>query len=278
MSVMNIPWGVAHTFHAPILKAGSLDYAHAADWTPAAGDVMVSKDGGAFANIATLPTYIAGSGTLTWSLSAAECEATEIIIQVIDKAATKKVTDQMFRLVTAKAGAFDVGRAAAGAASSITLGASASAVADFYKGAVVAITGGTGNNQSRLITGYTTGKIATVDHAWAVMPDATSVYGVWPNAAASAAPAAPATPAPADLSTTAVSAVVAAVLDGADGIEPGLTTRQALRLMSAMLFGQVSGGNTGTEVFKAAKTAAKTRVTVTATATGDRTAVVVDPT
>jgi hypothetical protein len=274
MSVMTIPWGAVHTFRAPILKAGSLDYAHTADWTPAAGDVMVSKDGGAFANIATLPTYIAASGTLTWKLSAAECEATEIIIQVIDKAATKKVTDQMFRLVTAKVGAFDVGRAAAGAASSITLGSSASAVADFYKGAVVAITGGTGVNQSRLITGYTTGKIATVDHAWAVMPDATSVYGVWPNAAASAASAAPA---PADLSTAAVSAVVAAVLDGVDGIEPGLTAREALRLMAAMLFGQVSGAGTGTEVFKAAKTAAKARVTVTATAAGNRTAVVVDP-
>jgi hypothetical protein len=273
---MNIPWGVAHTFHAPILKAGSLDYAHTADWTPAAGDVMVSKDGGAFANIATLPTYITGSGTLTWSLSAAECEATEIIIQVIDKAATKKVTDQMFRLVTAKAGAFDVGRAAAGAASSITLGASASAVADFYKGAVVAITGGTGDNQSRLITGYTTGRVATVDRPWAVAPDGTSIYGVWPNSAGAAASSS-SSAAAADLSTTAVSAVVAAVLDGADGIEPGLTTRQALRLMAAMLFGQVSGGNTGTEVFKAAKTAAKTRVTVTATATGDRTAVVIDP-
>ena len=93
MSVMTIPWGAVHTFRAPILKAGGTDFALAADWTPAAGDVKVSKDGGAFANIATLPAFIAGSGTLTWTLSATETEATEVIVQVIDTKGTKTVQD-----------------------------------------------------------------------------------------------------------------------------------------------------------------------------------------
>lgn len=67
--------------------------------------------------------------------------------------------------------------AAAGGATSITLGSSAVAVADFYVGATITITGGTGNGQSKTITEYTSGKVATVS-AWTTAPDATSTYTV----------------------------------------------------------------------------------------------------
>lgn len=51
---------------------------------------------------------------------------------------------------------------------------------DFYKGAIVKIIAGTGANQSaRTIIAYNfTTQVATVDQAWAVTPDATSVYRI----------------------------------------------------------------------------------------------------
>ncbi len=57
--------------------------------------------------------------------------------------------------------------AVGGANGSITLDASASAVDDLYKNALVVITGGTGVGQSRTISGYTgTSKVATVTPNW----------------------------------------------------------------------------------------------------------------
>lgn len=75
--------------------------------------------------------------------------------------------------------------AQAGGATSITLDASASATNDFYKGAVVFLTGGTGAGQYRLITAYNgTSKAATVTPAWATNPDNTSTFAVLPRGAA----------------------------------------------------------------------------------------------
>lgn len=69
--------------------------------------------------------------------------------------------------------------AQAGAAGSITLDASASATTDFYKGAMVMLTGGTGVGQWRLITAYNgTTKVATVAPNWATNPDNTSTFAV----------------------------------------------------------------------------------------------------
>lgn len=69
----------------------------------------------------------------------------------------------------------DVDTAQAGAASTITLAATAPAVD--LTGHVVETTGGTGPGQTRVITAYDTAtKIATVFPAWAVEPDATTTY------------------------------------------------------------------------------------------------------
>jgi hypothetical protein len=68
------------------------------------------------------------------------------------------------------------GVAAAGGASSITLDANAVATAEYYDGAIVQIVSGTGIGQSRVITGYTAARVATVADAWAVQPTSSSVY------------------------------------------------------------------------------------------------------
>lgn len=73
------------------------------------------------------------------------------------------------------------GTAQAGASSTITLDASASASNNFYNNAVIQLTGGLNPNQARIITGYDgTTKVATVSPTWAAVPDNTTTFSIWP--------------------------------------------------------------------------------------------------
>jgi len=285
MSTISIPWGTAYTFRAPIVKASSTDYAIVGntptpDWTPIAGDVKISKDGGAFANIATLPSTVtlAGSAAWSWTLSAAETEATEIVIQIID-ASPKAVQDQFFRLQTTKASALQVGvpQAAQSAGdTAITLDATAASQTDFYKGSVVAIISGDGANQARIITAYNgTSKVATIDRGWDVAlttGGTRSVFAVFPQGLNQ--------PLTSAQTTSAVPSTVqiATEIFDTQTVETGMTFRGALRLMGAVLVGRRSGTGSGTEVFNAAVTNAKARVTGTIDGNGNRTNVTTDQT
>lgn len=72
--------------------------------------------------------------------------------------------------------------AQAGAAGTITLDASASAVDDFYKGELIYLTGGTGVGQVRICTAYVgSTKVATITPNWATNPDNTSTFAVLPD-------------------------------------------------------------------------------------------------
>lgn len=85
----------------PIIKAGSLNYAVGADWTPAAGDVKISIDGAAAANITTLPTAVAMGNGAYWQFqfSGAELTGKQIVVTVCDSV-TKAVEDQGFVIET----------------------------------------------------------------------------------------------------------------------------------------------------------------------------------
>ena len=282
MSTISIPWGTAYTFRAPIVKAGSTNYAIVGtDWTPAAGDVKISKDGGAFANIATLPSTVtlSGSAAWSWTLSAAETEATEIVIQVIDQDVTKVIQDQFFRLQTTKASALQVGvpQAAQSAGdTAITLDATAAAQTDFYKGSVVAIISGDGANQARIITAYNgSTKVATIDRGWDVALTtgvSRSVFAVFPQGLNQPLTSAQTT------SAVPTTAQIATEIFDTQTVEAGMTFRGALRLMGAVLMGRRSGTGSGTEVFNAAVTNAKPRVTATIDGSGNRTNVTTDQT
>ncbi len=65
----------------------------------------------------------------------------------------------------------------------------------------------------------------------------------------------------------------AALLDLANGVETGVTPRQALRAISAMLGGLISGATSGTVVVKAINNAGTTRLTIEADADGNRTSI-----
>ena len=71
------------------------------------------------------------------------------------------------------------GTAQAGATSTVTLAAAASAVDNFHRNQIIRITGGTGAGQQRQITGYVGGtKVATVAPAWTTPPAASSTYSI----------------------------------------------------------------------------------------------------
>jgi hypothetical protein len=94
-------YGVATHIYIPIPKASSANHAVSGDWTPAAGDVKISKDGGATANVTNLPTAIAMGNSTIWdfSLTATEMQAAQIMITVSDSA-TKAVDDTGFIIET----------------------------------------------------------------------------------------------------------------------------------------------------------------------------------
>lgn len=76
-------------------------------------------------------------------------------------------------------GEVTAGLASAGAAGSVTLAASyAPATANFYNQMLVTIIGGTGAGQTRLITSYSVGRVASVYPNWVTNPDATSMVVV----------------------------------------------------------------------------------------------------
>lgn len=66
------------------------------------------------------------------------------------------------------------------------------------------------------------------------------------------------------------------LLDLSDGIETGLTLRQAMRLIAAASAGTLSGAASTTIVIRNAKADSKARITATVDADGNRTAITTD--
>lgn len=75
----------AFTFYVALVSQADTDVFKTSA-TLAAGDVKVSKDGGAFSNVATLPTEIGTSGVLSCPLSATEMNADVVTVKFSDAA------------------------------------------------------------------------------------------------------------------------------------------------------------------------------------------------
>ena len=81
------------------------DYANPGNFkstpTIAAGDFQVSKDGGAFANLTTLPVVTpAASRWVKISLSATEMNADNVVIQCVDQTSPKEWADDGICILT----------------------------------------------------------------------------------------------------------------------------------------------------------------------------------
>jgi hypothetical protein len=69
--------------------------------TLAAGDFKISKDGGAFANLNTLPDVDPDTGVaVKITLSATEMTADNVMVVAIDQTATKEWADAAWNIVT----------------------------------------------------------------------------------------------------------------------------------------------------------------------------------
>lgn len=185
-----------------------------------AGDVQISKDGGGFANIGTLPTRIGSTAVFSMPLTATEMEATDIIVQIVDQNGPA-FRDALLHIRTKiQSGQLDIdasqigssasaitltpatgGYGLSGTASpafnpsvrsaltqagsggtSVVLDASASGTDDFYNGCIILITSGTGAGQARVITDYAqTTKTATVNKTWGTTPGTGDGFTIIPG-------------------------------------------------------------------------------------------------
>jgi hypothetical protein len=84
MAVFEREYGVATNFQAPVVLVADDTFAGSGDITWAAGDVKISKDGAAAANITTLPTIVSGIDLWDFSLSATEMQAKQITVWIKD--------------------------------------------------------------------------------------------------------------------------------------------------------------------------------------------------
>jgi hypothetical protein len=169
-------YGVASKVRVAVYKAGTTDFAVSADWTPATGDVKISKDGGAAANLTSLPTAITMGNGAVWefSLTATEMLASEITITVVDSA-TKAVNDLYISIQT-DVNKISVGTAVSSTTSTIEL---ASTWTGDPTGMSVVITSSAGI-ENRVIDSYAPlTKVATVVPAFALTPTGTVTYSLY---------------------------------------------------------------------------------------------------
>lgn len=195
-----------------------------------------------------------------------------------------------YALTAAESNNMLTGTAQAGAAGTITLAANASSTTDFYRNKVIRITGGTGwsatnGGQARTIIGYNgSTKVATIDRNWHTNPASDSTYAILAgdiafldDGTATYDRATESLQAFRDSAATTQN-VVDAVYDNTNGIESGLTLRQALRLITAATAGKVAGAGGTSVTIRNAVADSKTRITATVDADGNRTAVSTDVT
>ncbi len=152
---------------------------------PTTPDTEISKDAGAFADTTEEVSTITGSNGMGYiTLTGDETNCT--LVGVAAKVASGP-KNTLLRGSTMVFPSLRTGTAQAGAAGTVTLDSSASAVDDYYNGCIVKTTGGTGGgggsgsqgNQARRITDYVgSTKVATIEPNWETTPDSTTTFAV----------------------------------------------------------------------------------------------------
>lgn len=165
-------YGLPFTIGAPVLDAdGDLVSG------PTSLDSEISKNGDTFTDCTNEAVEIATSSGMVY-LELTGTELTTNMAAVKIASGNGKTTPIILypRILPVERS----NTAQAGAASTITLDASASAQDRFFCGCVIHTTGGTGSGQVRMITGYVgSTKVATVTPAWDTTPDNTTTWDIY---------------------------------------------------------------------------------------------------
>jgi hypothetical protein len=164
--VYGAPFGIVY----PMLDADG-DFVSAAT-TP---DAEVSKNGDTFADCTNESTEIATNSGLYYLLLTGT-EMTADVVAVIAKSATAGMKTTPIVLYPRKLPTVRSGTSQAGAAGTITLDASASAVDDYYNG-MLCIATIDSNVEARIISDYVgSTKVASVVPDWNVVPDSDDTF------------------------------------------------------------------------------------------------------
>jgi len=149
--------------------------------TLASGDVKASTDGGSFANLGTLPTVTPSSDRrVQVTLSASEMGGQQVEVAFVD-AAGAEWCDQFHAIDPLVLPVLTSGTAQSGSTSSTIKLANAepSDQDNYWRGAIVRITGGTGVGQARDVSASVQSThVLTVVPNWDSTPDNTSTYDV----------------------------------------------------------------------------------------------------
>lgn len=111
-------YGVQTDFYFPLVKVEAQDFALSSDYTYAAGDIKIIKDGGSPANPTNNPSAITSGNTAIWQLTLTATEMQAALIQItVSDSATKVIEDQAVLIATygnaSAQHAFDLDTAAA---------------------------------------------------------------------------------------------------------------------------------------------------------------------
>jgi hypothetical protein len=214
--------------------------------TIAAGDFKVSIDGGALANLATLPVVTpASSKMVKVTLSTSEMNGDNVTL-VCSDAAGAEWCDLLLNIQTSTRQVDDL-----------------------------AFPTVSGRSTDTTATGAVGIDWANVENpTTAVNLSATNIDV--DQVVASVSGAVGSVTAAGTLTTGERDSIAAALLDLANGVETGLTPRQALRLTLAALAGKVSGAATTTVTIRNAVGDSKNRLITTVDADGNRSAITYD--
>lgn len=174
---MLIPWGLATSFPVVLPAAGSTDLQ--ASPTISAGDFKISIDGGAFANLATLPSVSPAAGRqVVISLGASETEMTYAIITAVDGTSPKEWRDNSWRIWTPKFEGALCGKITSGSPTTTAFVSSqlAGTNADQYADAYVSFLSGTCAGAIKKITAFNAGTDTVTCNALPAAPSVGDVF------------------------------------------------------------------------------------------------------
>lgn len=140
--------------------------------TISAGESQISKDGGAFANTTNLPAELATTGVYTLALTAAECNANHLMIQISDAAVV--ILNQPFETSAEPTGAVvaDGSNTASTFETDLT-----SAVNDYWKDALIVFTSGALQYQVKRVSAYNgTSKFITANTPFTAAPSGGDLF------------------------------------------------------------------------------------------------------
>ena len=265
----------------PMIKRGVVDFAASADWTPAAGDVKVSQDGGTAANVATLPNAVTMGNTAMWrfAFSDAELQCALLAVTVADSA-TKAVEDQMFVVETyghasaMHAFDFDAASAAQTGDSYARIGATGSGLTSLAAASTALSTSVWTNTRAANLDALDAAISSRSSHAaadvWSVAARTLTAFSFAVTVGTNNDKTGYA------LTSAERNSVADAWLDRADAVETDITPRLAVRYIAAATAGLLSGSQTSTEVFQGVGQASggSTRITATVDSAGNRSEIV----